>query len=49
MTAPAWWRRHGATVVLAGVALAGGLWLGLTAPDTSPVNQVPDVPTTLLP
>ena len=37
----AWWRRHGTTVVLACVALAVGLWLGLTAPVTSPVNQLP--------
>ena len=36
-----WWHRHWATVVLACVALGTGLWLGLSAPLTSPVNQVP--------
>jgi hypothetical protein len=35
-----WWRRHRATVVLVGVALTVGLSLGLTAPATSPVNEV---------
>ena len=37
----AWWQRHWATVVLAWVALTAGLWLGLTAPVTSPVSQLP--------
>ena len=36
-----WWQRHWATVVLAGVALAVALWLGLIAPVTSPVSQLP--------
>jgi hypothetical protein len=40
-SAVAWWRRHWATVVLAGAALAVGMWLGLTAPDTSPVSRLP--------
>jgi len=35
-----WWQRHRATIVLACVALTVGLSLGLTAPATSPMNEV---------
>ena len=35
------WQRHWGTAVLACVALTAGLWLGLTAPVTSPVSQLP--------
>ena len=37
-TARGWWQRHGVTVALVGVVLAGGVGLGLSAPSTSPVN-----------
>ena len=36
-----WCRRQWATVVLVCGALTVGLWLGLTAPVTSPVSQLP--------
>lgn len=40
-----WWQRHWTTVVLACVAIGTGLWLGRSAPLTSPVDLAPSTVT----